>query len=1009
MSLSVRGTSIEHVRPDDIDRVHQLAFRRLADLKSALNSDLPFGEEMITRLVNELFADLPPDLTQEIQKTHVLKQKILHILRDVRDLKKNPEDKITDRDMELVVGRLIRTVFEHQVQGLLANRTLDREEPPVNYDPVIHNRYNSLQLQRALEAGVWLISTFTSWLGLTHYIGMGLAAAEKTFTFSIPEDIQVAMRHVMAVVFSVGVSQVVQNFKRGVEKESHEKSLNIVQATIEQIRRSLRGGVLAVVLAGMAGGAMVFDLGTNINGVVTGATQRKSLSAQLDDVEAEVNERVTKIEAQVVEARKAPTGIGEKVDEILTKEREGDSETGAPGEGPVFHAKNLLYKEEAASDRALDKGPLAKNLEAEIRKTDLIDGKTLEQETEKIVSQHTHRVENMLEGIATKLAALDPTKDVEYVQKDVDAIVKSVSEAVAMLNEDLPEEIEGHLGEYNALNQRLVELIRRSGNYPNLAPDKVEGWTLPNLEIDNSPIEVGEIEYVGFENMAKVLRQKFTGNERAAVLTLALIIGFLASYADLITLRWTREAYRTDKQQASNIQNQYGDYFENKLIDLLMASLNRGPFSRYFKGEVAVKRESIKEILDEYLEEKSVLGQDNSAYRSASQFLPLSTWADLRGYTEVAQRHNARTQALLQLLKDPRILGELICRILPGNRFLDDAHSGETVAGMRKHSYEAIEARNGVIDQRLKEERVEQQQRKLEEHRQDLQRSHRAIKDPALRLDGLRIQEQFVNEAQAGVAAMETEIEPANKENWAGVKNLCANVVKDLKLSCLDVFARECTGFTLTEAQQGDITILDGNKELYQGFGRELLALEFQSLEDRAKRARTMRAIGEVLRNIDALIMAVERKGDEIERLEEANAEEAEVREVMKQVEEWFDERKTLSGAMDRMGILVEALGEHHIDLRRGRPLTAGTAARLQRGYDQWNNTVTLQLTRVVTEDLVPDDTQNPTLISVEDLDPRNIGDRLLMMSTFLEADFKILKEKFFPRGPNPDDTTNTV
>ncbi|MEK7145630.1 MAG: hypothetical protein AAB802_00415, partial [Patescibacteria group bacterium] len=826
MSLSTRDTSIDTVAPTEVDRVHQLAFRRLEELKSAINSDTPFGDEMITRLVNELFADLPPELVREIQKPHVLKQKTLHLLRGVRELKKNPEDKVTDRDIELVVARLVRTVFEHQVQGLLANRTLDRNEPHADYDPIIHNRYWALRGQRALEIGVWVLSSFTSWLGLTHYMGMGLTGLEKTFTMAMPEGVKVALRHVLAVVGSVGVSQVVQNFKRGIEEESHTNNVNIIRATIENVRRVVHWSLLG---AALGTGALAFDLGTNISGVVTGATQRKSISTQLEDVEIEVNARVEKIEAQLVEAKKMPATIDEKVKEILMHEREGDSETGAAGEGPVFHAKSFAYNERAEADNALDKTPLGRSLETEIRAAGVVNGKTLGQETEQIVSQHGHRIENMLESVATKLVALDPTKDVEYVQKDVNEIVSSVSEAIAMLNEDLPEGVEAHLAGYNGLNERLVELIRKSGNYPNLSPDKVQGWTLPNLEIDNSPIEVGEIEYVGFENMRKVLREKFTSNERTVVLTLALILGVLASYMDLLTLRRTRQAYQTDREEAQGIQEKYGTYFEDKILDLLLASFNRGPFSRYFKGNVEVKRETIKEILEEYLAEKSVLRQDGQTYHVVSKFLPLSTLGDWQGYTEVAQRHNARTETLLQLLREPEALREIICRVLPGNRFLDDMHSGETLAGVRKHSFETVAARNGVVDQNLKDERIAQQKGRLVELQHDLHGSHRAIKDPTLKLDGWRIQEQFVGEAEAGLIALEPEIEEATKETFDIVKNLCSNVVSDLNLSFVDVIARECSAFTLSEAQQMDITILDGNSELYKSLSGQLLALEFKS------------------------------------------------------------------------------------------------------------------------------------------------------------------------------------
>ena len=196
-----------------------------------------------------------------------------------------------------------------------------------------------------------------------------------------------------------------------------------------------------------------------------------------------------------------------------------------------------------------------------------------------------------------------------------------------------------------------------------------------------------------------------------------------------------------------------------------------------------------------------------------------------------------------------------------------------------------------------------------------------------------------------------------------------------------------------------DITILDGNSELYKSLSGQLLALEFKSLDEKTKQARAGRAIGTVLQTIEGWIMALERRVDEIERLEEANAEEAVAREIMKKVDAWFDERRAQDSDLDRMRILVEDLGEAHVELRKGRTIPPRAVLRLEKTYQQWNNTIALQLTKLVTEDLKPDEDEeeeNPTLVSLEDLNPANVGDRLLMMSTYLEADFKMLKENFF-------------
>lgn len=315
------------------------------------------------------------------------------------------------------------------------------------------------------------------------------------------------------------------------------------------------------------------------------------------------------------------------------------------------------------------------------------------------IEARVREIETRLKDIEERMDQLDPSKETEYLNEELDGIVVLIGEVIELFNKDLPEDLEQHFDRYNRLNKKIFGLLERSGKYSNPKQDKLTAWGFGRIGVDNSEVKIDDIDYVGFEDLIPVIREQF--KNPAQQLTIALIaclIAFAASYLDWITLRWTKRAYRDDKEEAE-AHAEFMDYWIAKISVVITAALNSGPFSAYFKPDTQLTDDFVKKVLERRLEAGSKIPRDKPRYarmRKIGQWIPVPPIPGL-SYplvdlirTEPAQRHNARVKTLMGIAKDPKELFAFLTEVMPGLAYIGHPETGVNMGNVRARNDQHI-------------------------------------------------------------------------------------------------------------------------------------------------------------------------------------------------------------------------------------------------------------------------------------------------------------------------------
>jgi|GEM_PF-6477798 len=669
---------------------------------------------------------LPSELRAEIKDPGRFESELTQVLKNFTERMNGKVP--TDEDTQLLVADLMSVFMTNQAFGLVNSKALDKEIFK-GYMPEIIARYPSITMQKVVGIAIWFASAITSWLGLTHYIGIGATWLGDKFAVNTAAMMSPALRHTLSIIGSGAISQVVQKFKEAIEHRANEGDVSGLRAFGKLIKQ--KATIMGAPILAAAALLMAFDVGTNVNGIVMAVAGRHSVNDQLKGAKGQIDERTKAIREQMDKLGLIPDKVNAEIQEMLIKEESGTSETGKASRGPMYHAKRFIYQEDGESEAFLNQGPISppaangeKGKEAAVETPDeksrksfrtelrdaiqasgVIDGKPLKNELEERIAEQTDVVLGIIEEVEKEKKALDAGAEIETTQKQLDKIIARLESAISVVNKDLPKELNAHMGKFSNVNTRLVEIAKKQVNekgesrYPNIKPDEVKEWKLPDLKMDNAKITIEKMKYLGFEDLWKVMKEKWNPTERSLFMALFLALGVLSSYMDMISLPWTRKAFNKDRKEAEEKHTRWVKHFEEKMVHLLGLTVNSGPFSQYFKPGNAMEEGLIRQALDMRIKELSKLPKERRGVvgRFLFKILPLAERHELKGKTEISVQHNARVAAIRRIMESPEEIEALLIKVLPGLRIVKNPEPGDSFDRALRNNIESVKRNNSVM------------------------------------------------------------------------------------------------------------------------------------------------------------------------------------------------------------------------------------------------------------------------------------------------------------------------
>lgn len=687
MASRTEKISLDTVSPGEVTQLNAGAKLALDKVMDAMieAKGLP-DEATIGTAIDAIVKSFPGKLAEEMgeERIQILKQEWSTVINDF--LRRFPDGKEpTQADLQGLVARLFMSLMGQHIHAVARNPVAmsalgagdDSEQFENGYDATVKGKHPSIALQKLLGTAMWGVSFYASWKGATHYVGMFTEWAQRTFGFTVAPLASVLFRNTTSILASGWSSNVVQDFKERIEKHANDKNAKLTGATKDAIKEAWHKSKVFAILAAAV---LVVDIGTNFNGAITVAAESAEVTDQINLIRADVGRRLNTIREEIVKAGRIPQDMGKQAQTIIDEEKAGKSATNADGEGPMYFAKNAAYKEDGAAADALRKAKFGKDLLAAIQTSGLKDGKPLQQEVEEIVGNKVTVIEQKLAQIEKTINGLSASAEIEYLNRDLKSVVKGIEEIISMLSKDLPDDLNQHLEKYNDLSSQLVQIAQQSGKYKKLQPNRLANLESPTLDIKNEALAVEDFHYVGFEDLAKVLKQQFNPSQQTILVLLACLIAFAASYLDLITLKWTRKAHQKDRREIEG-HGEFMEYWLTKLSTVITAALNSGPFSEYFKGKEQLHPHHVRSALEARLARSNTIPRDSEFYRKvrkAEAWVPLPPipgWSypmvDMK-QTEDAQRHNATAGDLMKLVRDPREFMEFLKEIMPGLKHVEE-------------------------------------------------------------------------------------------------------------------------------------------------------------------------------------------------------------------------------------------------------------------------------------------------------------------------------------------------
>ncbi len=698
----------------------------VAALVSALSDPNKIDRAVITRAIEKMINDLPKEFKAEIKDMEAFKRDISDgILRFAERVKGR---EATEDDTSMFVMDMMAIFMKHQAFSLIDNRVLDAGVLAKNYQPEIERRHISLGMQRLITIVTFAAATVTSWMTLTEWTGDALTYAKNASGVALSPNTMLALRQFIPVPVAIAFSQVVMKFKGVLEKRAQDDDINLARATGRTIShgfRSPRSSALTVA----ASLILLFDVGTNVTGLMTWALGRRSNQKQLSEIQLIIDDRAACVRKKLGEIGKVPQQFGRQADEVVSAELGGigpdgkplTSETGKGGAGPMFHAKRSVYMENADSKQWLldhrsatapsKKGKpavaptgdsLSKKLLAALDSSKLLDGVSFEEEVKAIIVAETKKVEMRLALIESSKKALDFTQATEMIQADVDAIFDQLDKVIKLINTDLSGGVGNRVEQYEKVNKAMLAIAQGAKEYKGtFDPSKSKSWKVPTLTMSTDRPKVDPMKFIGFKEIGDVMMEHWNAQERVFFALLFAFMAIASSYGDLVTLPWTRKGYGKDRKDAQKVQGEWAKQFKDKIITMLCLVINKGPFAHYVAPGGVVVPATIEAILNERIGEL-VTTPPVQEPKALTGFQKVT--GGLRTVftkpTDVAVDHNKQVHALREILTNPDEAALLLERILPGLALLMKPQAGDNPQNILQKNKAVVVQRNLDIQEK---------------------------------------------------------------------------------------------------------------------------------------------------------------------------------------------------------------------------------------------------------------------------------------------------------------------
>lgn len=332
MAPSRASTSIDTVSTGEISDLERVAEIATNKLLFELSSQPEKGNEsaIVSSIVDELITHLPGELRRELT-TNLEQLKTIWRNKLMEFSERFNEQEPADGDVQDLVGELFTALMTYHSQAVLhhpmalealeAGETVQLFEN--GYDAQIGQKHPSLAAQKGLGVGIWGLSFYASWMGITNYWGEFNKWITHKFGVAITPAVSVALRHTFSILGSGWISNFVQRFKEKVEEDSNATGGTTRKGIKEVIKdeHHQRGKVKGSIFIGIAALVLAIDLGTNLNGVVTWFAKRPQVTEQLREARGQIRERLATITQGLEEVRTIPDQVGTQVDDMLRKKK----------------------------------------------------------------------------------------------------------------------------------------------------------------------------------------------------------------------------------------------------------------------------------------------------------------------------------------------------------------------------------------------------------------------------------------------------------------------------------------------------------------------------------------------------------------------------------------------------------------------------------------------------------------------------------------------------------------
>lgn len=770
-------TSLD-IRPEKLGELTAALETDLKNLHRQLGNPDDINQPALEKAVLQIMRDVPGDLTRDFDKQLIaeIKTDIARVLSEYAQHVKGRTP--NEADISMLVDALILSLMKHQGVALAAKNVLDTNPAILDpkYQPLIKGGHISVIGHRMATLLTWGLSFITTNEYIREHIdkyGVRLSvdnefakALKKYASPAIAATFSQLVRIIKDEAEKIALHEKVPGIKgffRAIGRPFTKKpDATDVVASDAIVKANRKMGVAMGSAAGLwvacKAVVVLMDAFSNLTGYATTQLKSEVVSEAVEKGKHDIAARSDAIRKKIAELHAneiappdlsaaststdvATVKFGKLVRKDIDDETGGTGVTRAAGAGPMAHAKMYMYEDKQVSRAYLEMDAQAIMDDASARGKSMTLPRATEQaklrseflkvindagvasnsvslpgEISATMEAKFTKVDHLLDDIGKLMGPghLNPESDQGDLEKEFTAMTDKIQEISAILNKELPKDVNADLARYNALNQRLAEIAASFPKiYPQYKASHMEPWMLGEIKIDASkiciprPPSVDETNLLAFmkknwgTDVPKTLKnpegKSLASFEVAKNLLKYILISIMISYGDLLLFLYaSRKAYNKDSVEAEKKRGEWIKNYHDKMITILTRQLNSGMFGGHFNDTDEIATQTVEKALDDRVKELAMatlvgpptiwgkikapwrIGRESKFFKFATRIVPFSAPADYAGYTEEAQRHNAEVEAYLQILGSADEMGGLLQKILPGLRLVIEPRAGDS-------------------------------------------------------------------------------------------------------------------------------------------------------------------------------------------------------------------------------------------------------------------------------------------------------------------------------------------